>query len=120
MPTQSMIDAYLRALLQHVKIEPLDEGGYQATVPEAFGVVASGDDPRECANDLRRRLERWIRTRMARGVPLPVVDGIDPNGEFERLVADYHDAAFVNGDHGEVFLSDADFRAALARWAKGG
>ncbi len=42
MPLPTIVDAYIHAAVKHAVIELMADGTVVATVPEAFGVVASG------------------------------------------------------------------------------
>ena len=92
MPMQTIVDAYVRAIARRALPERLEEGGFVATVPDAFGIVASGDDLVECGTDLYQRLEQWVFRRLSQGERLPVVGGIDLNAEKERAIVAYRPA----------------------------
>lgn len=101
--TTTIVEDYLIGLLPHVRIERLDEGGFVATVPEAPGEIADGDTPPECITDLYERLECWVKDWSRRGLPLPVVQGIDLNTPENRALVACHDVGVAMPESGPVF-----------------
>ena len=61
---------------------------YGWCIPSCPGVVAFGPTLRECEDTLRATLEDWILVGLKLGHPLPVLAGIDLNGEPGREPVD--------------------------------
>jgi len=117
-PTTSIVDAYRAALLHRAAVEPLEEGGFAATVPDAPGIVADGDTLEGCVVDLLQRLERWIKFWAANGYPLPVIDGIDLNSDEGRALVHYHAGGEPAGVAGRFFADEHQLEAAFDEWDK--
>ena len=107
--TTTIVEDYLIALLPHMRMERLEEGGFVATVPEARGVIANADTPPECMTALYESLERWVKDWSARGLKLPVVDGIDLNTPENRELITYHEGGEPEATAGPVFDNEEDF-----------
>ncbi|MGI8825136.1 MAG: hypothetical protein ACR2JC_05740 [Chloroflexota bacterium] len=73
-------------------------------MPELPGVIGYGADAHECARELYRLIEDTLRTWLADGYPVPVIDGIDLNSNKNRVLASYHphiDRVDPGGEHYE-------------------
>ena len=114
MQTITIVQDYVWALVKRAQIERLEEGGVAATVPEAPGVVASGDDLRECVDDLIKRLESWVNVGLEKRWRLPVVDDIDLNSEQGQALAAWHPGA-ARPIRGEFYANEAELKAAFDR-----
>lgn len=101
--TTTIVEDYLIAMLPHLRMERLEEGGFVATVPEAPGVIADGDTPPECIADLYERLESWVNDWSARGLPLPVLQGIDLNTPENRALVARHHGGVTEQESGPIF-----------------
>ena len=53
-----------------------DEGFY-GEIPGFDGVLAQADTLEACREDLASTLEDWLLFRIARNLPVPVVDGLN-------------------------------------------
>lgn len=116
-PRPGVIDAYIRAVMKHAFLEPVDGGAVAATVPQAFGVVALGGTEQDCLDDLRMRLEDWVCASLSKGDELPVIDDIDLGHADRQSLAAYL-ASRSTPTAGEFFENEQEFEAALARWEK--
>jgi predicted RNase H-like HicB family nuclease len=76
-----VLSAYVDAALRNATYDKLDDGSYGGRIPSCPGVVAFGTTLRECEDTLRATLEDWILVGLKLGHPLPVLAGIDLNGE---------------------------------------
>src|SRR5438105_4432242 len=96
----TIVEAYVNAAMEHARVEEQPDGTIAAYVPECKGVLAFGADVHECAADLYQRLEDWVRVSLARGNPLPIIDGVDLNPEARRILATYsRPVPDANGDY---------------------
>ena len=72
-----MLTEYIAAALRHARYEFLPDGeGVYAEIPNLPGVWANGDTVEETREDLRLALEGWVALALARGVPIPELDGV--------------------------------------------
>jgi len=73
-----MFREYLAAAMKRAKYEILsDDGTYYGEIPGFQGVLANAPDLEECRNTLEEVLEEWLLFSLTRGLPIPVVDGLD-------------------------------------------
>jgi predicted RNase H-like HicB family nuclease len=73
-----MLTKYIGAALHKAKYEMLaDDGVFYGEIPEFDGVYAAATTLETCREELEEVLEEWILFRVARNLPLPVVDGIE-------------------------------------------
>jgi predicted RNase H-like HicB family nuclease len=72
-----MLTDYIIAALRRAHYELLPDGeGVYAEIRELPGVWANGDTVEETREGLRLALEGWIARALARGVPIPGLDGV--------------------------------------------
>ena len=72
-----MLTDYITAALRRAHYELLPDGeGVYAEIRELPGVWANGDTVEETREALRLALEGWIALALARGVPIPELDGL--------------------------------------------
>jgi len=68
----------LAAAMKRAKYEILsDDGTYYGEIPGFQGVLANAPDLEECRNTLEEVLEEWLVFSLSRGLPIPVVEGLD-------------------------------------------
>ncbi len=72
-----MIHAYLERALRRAKYERLDDGSFTGTVRGLRGVLATGPTLEECRDRLSEVVEEWVLVRVARGLRVPPLDGIE-------------------------------------------
>ena len=73
-----MFREYLAAAMKRAKYEILpDDGTYYGEIPGFQGVLANAPELEECRNTLEEVLEEWLVFGLSRGLPIPVVDGLD-------------------------------------------
>jgi len=70
---------YVECALAQAAIEKLDDGTYAGRIPACPGVLAFGQDMKDCEDELRSTLEDWVLLGLKLGHPLPVIAGIDLN-----------------------------------------
>jgi predicted RNase H-like HicB family nuclease len=73
-----MLTNYMRAALHHARYEILpDDGSFYGEIAGFDGVYANTPTLEGCREELAEVLEEWILFRVAKGLPLPVVDGVE-------------------------------------------
>ena len=73
-----MFREYLAAAMKRAQYEILsDDGTYYGEIPGFDGVYANAPHLERCRNLLEEVLEEWLLLSISRGLPLPVVDGLD-------------------------------------------
>ena len=77
MASKPILSKYISRAMQEAEYEEFDDGTFGATIPSCVGVVAFGDTPKECADELRSTLEDWMLVGFKLGHPLPPVGGIE-------------------------------------------
>ena len=82
-----VLSDYVDAALRDAVYDKLDDDTYGGRIPTCPGVVAFGASLRDCEDELRSTLEDWLLVGLKLGHPLPVLAGIDLNGEPERVGA---------------------------------
>lgn len=86
--TQFVISEYLRAAIAHAEYDKLEDGSFSGRVPVCKGVIAFSRTLTECEAELRSTLEDWLLVGLKLGHPLPIIDGIDLNGEPAHAAVD--------------------------------
>jgi predicted RNase H-like HicB family nuclease len=72
-----MISEYLAAAMRHARYEIIeDEEPFYGEIPETRGVWATGTTLEACREELLSVLESWILIRIAKGMEIPMVDGL--------------------------------------------
>ncbi len=73
-----MLAEYFRAAMRHAHYEILpDDDTFYAEIPGFQGVYANAETLEACRELLEEVLEEWTLLRVARNLPLPVVDGVE-------------------------------------------
>lgn len=73
-----MLTNYMRAALHRARYEILpDDSSFYAEIPGFDGVYANSATLEACREELAEVLEEWILFRVAKGLPLPIVDGLE-------------------------------------------
>jgi predicted RNase H-like HicB family nuclease len=73
-----MIREYLGAAMKRARYEILtDDGTYYGEIPGFDGVYSNAPQLEECRNLLEEILEEWLLLSLSRGLPVPIVDGLD-------------------------------------------
>ena len=81
MAPRYVLSDYVGEALAQAAFEKLEDGSYAGRIPSCAGVVAFGTSLRECENELRSTLEDWILVGLQLKHPLPLIAGIDLNGQ---------------------------------------
>ena len=72
-----MIREYIDAALKHAHYEMIkDEEPFYGEVPELQGVWATGKTLEDCRQKLSEVIDGWILVRIARGLPIPEIGGV--------------------------------------------
>jgi predicted RNase H-like HicB family nuclease len=73
-----MLTNYIQAALHRARYEILpDDKSFYGEIPGFDGVYANAVTLEACRQELAEVLEEWILFRVAKGLPLPVVDGLE-------------------------------------------
>ena len=73
-----MFSKYVKAAMASAAFEVMEEeAGVFGTIPLFDGLWAEGVTREECAAQLEERLEEWLVLSLQKGLPIPVVAGID-------------------------------------------
>ncbi len=102
-PVITIVEAYIFAALGHALADTLEDGTLVATIPELPGVIAYGADTHECARELYCLIEDTVRTWLANGYLVPVIDGIDLNSDRSQVLASYHPCPEILEPNGEFY-----------------
>jgi len=88
MPTLYILTEYVDQAMAQAEYDKLEDGTFSGRVPPCKGVVAFATTLRQCQDELRSTLEDWILLGLKLGHSLPVIAGIDLNGEPTRESVD--------------------------------
>lgn len=72
-----MLSAYIQAAMKQAHYEMLPDEGVYGEIPVFAGVYAQAATLEDCREELVSVLEEWIFVRIARGLPVPAVDGLE-------------------------------------------
>lgn len=111
MPLLTIVEHYLFAALNMAVVETDDDGTLGAFIPICPGVVAFGADAHECALNLYRELEEWVRVSLEKGYDLPEIADINLNHDAARILTTYH---FEPRMQSSRYLGEAELDAAFA------
>lgn len=74
----SVIDRYAHLAIRLANLEPLDEGGYYASIPGFVGVWASGATVADTMDELREVVKDWTTLKLIDGdLDIPPVADLD-------------------------------------------
>jgi len=82
-----MLINYIQTALHHAKYELMENNHFFGSIPECQGAWGEGVTLEECRDELQSVLEDWIVFRLSRGLPIPLIDGIDLNPKKEYAQA---------------------------------
>ena len=72
-----MLRQYLHAAMDMAHYEMLeDDNTFLGTVPGFQGVYANAQTLEACRTELEEVIEEWLFLRISRGLPVPVLNGI--------------------------------------------
>lgn len=81
MEVRFVLSEYVERAMEHALYDKLEDGTYSGLIPQCPGVIAFSSTLRSCEAELQSILEDWILTGFKLGHHLPVIDGLDLNGE---------------------------------------
>ena len=79
-----ILSDYISKALARAVYEKLGDGTYAGKISECTGVLAFGNNLRECEEELQSTLEEWVLVGLKKGHRLPVIDDIDLNKDIIR------------------------------------
>jgi predicted RNase H-like HicB family nuclease len=71
------LSQYVAAALARARFEALEDGTVYASIAGLRGVWANAGTQEAAREELRDVLNGWLIVRRDRGLPIPVIDGID-------------------------------------------
>ena len=113
MPVTTIVETYIFPALKCAMADTLEDGTLVATIPELPGVIAYGADTHECARGLYRLIEDTVRTWIANGCHVPVIDEIDLNANKSEVLASYHPHPESPQPSGEFYEDEGELERAL-------
>ena len=72
-----MIREYVERGLGRARYDLLEDGSFVAEVPGLRGVVGTGRTLEQCRRVLAEVIEEWVLVRVARGLKVPALGGIE-------------------------------------------
>ncbi len=72
-----MIREYVERGLRRAKYDKLEDGSFVAEVAGLDGVLSAAGTLEECRERLAEVIEEWVLVRVARGLKVPALDGIE-------------------------------------------
>ena len=81
MEIQFVLSDYVDAALQQAEYDKLADGSFSGRIASCTGVIAFAMTLGQCERELRSTLEDWILMGLKLGHELPVLEGIDRNGD---------------------------------------
>ncbi len=76
-----ILSEYIEQAMEQAEYDKLEEDSFSGRIPSCKGVIAFGPTLRLCQDELRSVLEDWILVGLKLSHSLPVIAGIDLNGE---------------------------------------
>ena len=83
MDARYILSDYIDRAMAQAEYDKLEDDSFAGRIAVCKGVLAFGSTLKECEDELRSTLEDWILVGLKLGHQLPVVGGIDLNGEPE-------------------------------------
>ena len=81
MPSGCVLSDYIEHAMAGAVYDKLEDGSFAGRVPKCRGVVAFDATLVGCQNLLRSTFEDWLFLGLKLGHEIPVLSGIDLNGE---------------------------------------
>ena len=81
MATECILTGYVESAMSSATFDKLDDGTFAGRIPPCHGVVAFGTTLVECQRLLQSTLEGWLLLGFRLGHAMPVLDGLNLNGE---------------------------------------
>lgn len=73
-----MLTEYIQKALEHAHYEIIDDDEpYYGEIPELKGVWATGKTLEESRKKLSEALEDWLLFSIAKGLPIPSIEGVE-------------------------------------------
>ena len=72
-----MIREYVEQGLRRARYDKLEDGSFVAEVAGLKGVLATAPTLEGCRERLAEVIEEWILVRVARGLKVPALDGVE-------------------------------------------
>jgi len=73
-----MLISYINAAMRHARYKILaDDQSFYGDIPNFDGVYSNAGTLEDCREELAEVLEEWVLLRVAKNLPLPVIDGLE-------------------------------------------
>ncbi len=72
-----MLTQYIDSAMHRARYEALAEGGFYGEIEGFAGVYANSNTLESTRDELIEVLEEWLFLRIARNLPVPVLDGCE-------------------------------------------
>ena len=72
-----MIRRYVEAALRVARYDKLEDGSFYGEVPRLRGVLVTAASLEACRDQLAEVVEEWVLVRVARGLRVPPMAGIE-------------------------------------------
>lgn len=76
-----ILSGYIDRAMAQAEYDKLEDGNFAGRIPSCKGVIAFAQTLQTCEIELRSILEDWLLVGLKLGHQLPVIEGIDLNGE---------------------------------------
>ena len=81
MATKFILGDYVEQALIQATYDKLEDNSFVGRIPSCQGVIAFGENLRECEYEVQSVFEDWLFLGLKLGHHLPIISGIDLNQE---------------------------------------
>ena len=81
MATKFILSDYVEQALIQATYDKLEDNSFVGCIPSCQGVIAFGENLRECEYEVQSVFEDWLFLGLKLGHHLPIISGIDLNQE---------------------------------------
>ena len=81
MATKFILSDYVEQALIQATYDKLEDNSFVSRIPSCQGVIAFGENLRECEYEVQSVFEDWLFLGLKLGHHLPIISGIDLNQE---------------------------------------
>lgn len=81
MATKFILSDYVEQALIQATYDKLEDNSFVGRIPSCQGVIAFGENLRECEYEVQSVFEDWLFLGLKLGHHLPIISGIDLNQE---------------------------------------
>lgn len=88
MDSQFILSEYIDHALALAEYDKLEDGTFSGRIPPCVGVVAFAGTLHACETELRSTLEDWLLVGLKLRHAIPVIHGLDLNGDVRHEPVD--------------------------------